>query len=98
VASELELGEDPFTVDGDLERATRRLDQPHVRLGECFADLGRRPDGPGLIVSDDAVLDGDAHARVSSMEAGTGRREAEIDGAVPPPMLQFRISNFRAAV
>jgi hypothetical protein len=62
VAPDPELGKHDRTVHGDLERAARRLDQSDVSLGEPLPELGRRPDGPRLVVSDDAVLDGESHA------------------------------------
>ena len=55
------LGEDPTSVDVDLEDAARRLDQPHVSVREGIAELGRQTGGPRLVVSDDAVFDGDGH-------------------------------------
>ena len=56
------LGEDAAPVDFHLEHAARRLDQLHVSVGVDLADLGRQTGGSGLVISDDAVFDGDAHA------------------------------------
>ena len=57
-AADLLLGEDPFAVGTNLEDTARALDQrrlpPQLRL-----DRGRQTGGPGEVVSDDAVLDGD---------------------------------------
>jgi len=60
------LGEDATTVQLDLERAARRLDQPDLHLGEGRPYLGRQTGGPRLIVSDDAKLYSDTHGRNDS--------------------------------
>jgi hypothetical protein len=62
MASQGLLREDATPVDLHLEHAARRLNQLHVSVGVGLADLGRQTGGPGLVVSDDAVFDGDAHA------------------------------------
>jgi hypothetical protein len=51
------------SLELDLERAARGLDELDLRVGILFADFGRQTGGPGFIVSDDAVFDGDPHAR-----------------------------------
>jgi hypothetical protein len=61
VASHDLLGEHAAPIDLDLEHATRRLDQLDVSVRVVLADLGRQTGGPGLVVSDDAVFDRDAH-------------------------------------
>jgi len=53
--------EDAATIHFHLEHAARRLDQLHVGMGIGLADLGRQTGGPRLVVSDDAVFDGDTH-------------------------------------
>jgi hypothetical protein len=62
VASEALLGENAASVDLDLEHASGRLDQLYVGVRVGLADFGRQTGGPGLVVSDDAVFDGDSHA------------------------------------
>ena len=62
VAPESLLREDPAPVDFDLKHAARRLDQLDVGVRVGLADFGRQTGGPGLVVSDDAVFDRDAHA------------------------------------
>jgi hypothetical protein len=62
VAPQLFLGEYQPAVHFHLEYAARGLDQVHVRIGKRLSDLGRQTGGPRLVVSDDAVLDRDAHA------------------------------------
>jgi hypothetical protein len=62
MASERLLGKDAAPVDFDLEHAARRLDQFHVGVRVGLPDLGRQTGGPGLVVSDDAVLDRDTHS------------------------------------
>src|SRR6059036_3254567 len=44
-----------------VQRAARGLDQLDVRVRVGLADFGRQTGGPRLVVSDDTVLDGDAH-------------------------------------
>jgi hypothetical protein len=62
VAPEGLLGEDPAPVDFDLERAARRLDQLYVRVRVVLADFSRQTGSPGLVVSNDAVLDRYTHS------------------------------------
>jgi len=62
VASQRLLGENATTVDLHFEHAARRLDQLYVGVGVGLADFGRQTGGSGLVVSDDAVFDRNAHA------------------------------------
>src|SRR5437762_2488034 len=55
------FGEQATPVDLDFEHAARGLDQLDVRVRVGLADFGRQTGGPRLVVSDDTVLDGDAH-------------------------------------
>jgi hypothetical protein len=55
------LGIHQRPVDGDLERATARLFQVNLGLGKGPLELGDQTGRPGLVVSDDAVFDGDKH-------------------------------------
>src|SRR5947209_13633460 len=59
VPSQPLLGEHPAPVHFHLEYAARRLDELDVGVRVCLANLGRQTGGPRLIVSDDAILDGD---------------------------------------
>lgn len=63
---ELSFGEDDHTVYLDVEGAAAARDQlrqdPQLTL-----DLGRHPGGPGLVVSDYAVLDRYGHGFVTSI-------------------------------
>ena len=69
VAAQSLLGENAPSVHFDLERASRGLDQLDLGGGEFLANLGRQTGGPGLIVSDDAEFDRDAHdARISTLD------------------------------
>jgi len=56
-----EFREHKGVVHGDLERAARRLDQADVDAMVDFFQLGRQTGSPGVVVSDDAVLDADTH-------------------------------------
>jgi hypothetical protein len=63
------LRKHPAAVHFDLENAAGRLDELDLRLRKGLADLGRQTGGPGLIVSDDAEFDRDAHeARISTLD------------------------------
>src|SRR5215218_9391814 len=61
MSSELRLLEDRRAVLRYLESSTRPWTELHYRVGELLLDLGRQPDGPGLVASNRAVLDGDVH-------------------------------------
>jgi hypothetical protein len=56
------FGEDPAPIDVNFEHAAGRLDQLHVGVRVDLPDFGRQTGGPRLVVSDDAVFDGHAHA------------------------------------
>jgi hypothetical protein len=56
------LREDENTIAHDLEDAATALEQLHGGVGVFRRDLGRQTGGPGFIVSDDAVANGDVHA------------------------------------
>jgi hypothetical protein len=60
-AAEAALREQQLVAGGDLEDAAAPLDQPG-RDAEPLLEIGRQTGGPWLVVSDDAVLDGDLHA------------------------------------
>ena len=66
------LGEDQSAVHRYLEYTTGGLDQAHLRLGEGLPQLGRQTGGPGLIVSNDAVFEGDLHDEHRLGEPRTG--------------------------
>ena len=65
VASRLPLREDEHAITRDLEDATASLQQVDLRTWVPGADLGRQTGGPGFVVSDDAITDGDMHRRRS---------------------------------
>ena len=56
-----ELREDHRTVDAYLESTSRAMDQLDRHLGKLRLDLGRQTSGPGLVVSDDTILNSDLH-------------------------------------
>ena len=69
VAAQSLLGENAPTIHFDFERAPRGLNQLDLGGGEFLADLGRQTGGPGLIVSDDAEFDRDAHGeRIAALD------------------------------
>jgi hypothetical protein len=69
VAAQSLFGENAPSVHFDLERAPRGLDQLDLGGGEFLANLGRQTGGPGLIVSDDAEFDRDAHGeRIAALD------------------------------
>jgi hypothetical protein len=55
------LRKHPSAVHFHLEDAAGRFDELDFRVRKGLADLGRQTGGPGLIVSDDAEFNGDAH-------------------------------------
>jgi hypothetical protein len=61
MSSELRLLKDRRAVPRYLEASTGARAKLHVRLGKLLLELGRQPDGPGLVVSNRAVLDRDLH-------------------------------------
>ena len=58
---ELLLGEDQPRIEHDLKQSPGRLDELDIGMGKRRAEFGRQTGGAGLIVSDDAVLDGNTH-------------------------------------
>ncbi len=64
---ELLFGEGELAVDGDLEHTARALNE--LDLGAVlFFELRPRTEGPGKVVSRNAVFDPDLHRRVSFRE------------------------------
>jgi hypothetical protein len=61
VASKLGFLEHGVTVTHDLEATAARWNELYPRVGKRFTNLGRQPDGPGLVRSDGAVFDRDGH-------------------------------------
>ena len=55
------LGEDQFAVEAHLKDPATGGDHLHLGIGELAAQLGGQTGSPGLVVSDDAVLNGDMH-------------------------------------
>jgi hypothetical protein len=78
VATQRLLGKHQLPVHHDLEYPAGGRDQLDLRLGKRLLDLGRQTGGPRLIVSDDAVLDGDLHAR--PLLAGGNARIVAVPG------------------
>jgi hypothetical protein len=70
------LGKHELVIDGHFEYATGGLDQPDFGLWVCLLQLSRQPGGSGLIVSDDAVLNGYVHDRHRFAGVTAGRRES----------------------
>lgn len=62
MAAGAQLREHQRPVHRHLEGPARRVDQMHVGAREGLPQLGRQTGGPGMVVSDDAVLDTDPHA------------------------------------
>jgi hypothetical protein len=55
------FGKDQLAIGGNLEYTAGRLDQTDFRAGEYLLQLSRQTGGSGLVVSDDAVLNGHIH-------------------------------------
>lgn len=55
------LGEDQLSIHRHLEQAPGRLHQAHLCLWKHLFQLSRQTGGPGLVVSDYAILDRDKH-------------------------------------
>ena len=53
-------------VGDDLEAPAARRYELDLRIQEPLTNLGRQPDGPRLVASHRAVLNGDFHERVES--------------------------------
>ena len=54
------LGKNQIAVDRDLEDPVLALDQAHIRA-KLVAQLSRQPGGAWLVVSNDAIFNGDVH-------------------------------------
>ncbi len=65
---ELVLREDALAVDSDVEDAAATADQLDLGLGMTALQLGLQTGGPGLVVSNAAVLDDDLHGAISSLD------------------------------
>lgn len=55
------LREDALAIEADIEHAAGRRNQLRFALRKMLLQLGRQTGGPLLIISNDAVLDDDAH-------------------------------------
>jgi hypothetical protein len=55
------LGKDHRPIHRHLEDPAGGRDQLDVSVWPILAELGRQTGGPRLVVSDDAVVDGDSH-------------------------------------
>ncbi len=55
------LGEHQPPIHPDLEHPARGLDEFDLGIRECLFELGGQTGRPRLVVSDQAVLDGNAH-------------------------------------
>jgi len=72
MAARRRLGKHQPVVHGHLEPPTGRWDELDARARELPAKLGRQTGGPGLVVSDDAILYDGAHARSPRPIGGGG--------------------------
>jgi hypothetical protein len=70
VTPERLLGKYEVAVHRHFEYAARRGNQLDVGIGDLPLQLSRQTGGSGLVISDDAILDGDPHAR---LRASRGR-------------------------
>ena len=68
------LGKEQIAVNRDLKHATGGLRQANFAVGIRLLQLGGQTGRPGLVVSNDAELDGRFHAFTSV--TGWGRRES----------------------
>src|SRR5881396_3222718 len=55
------FGEYALALHFDVEDPAGGLDELDLRVRKGAADLGRQTGGPGFVVSNDTVLDADAH-------------------------------------
>ena len=60
-----------LAVDLHFEHSAGRFQQLDVAVGKRLLQFRRQTGGAWLVVSDDAVFDGDFHARASRIETGT---------------------------
>ncbi len=77
------FGEDEYTVYFNLESSTGGFDELGLRLGEFPLQLSRQTGGSWLVVSDDAVFDGDQHRDFFSF--GRCRGSSRIVARSPEP-------------
>jgi len=61
MAPDAQFGEHQITVHAHFECTARRFDHADLYVGVLLPQLGRQTGGPGLVVSDDAVLNSDDH-------------------------------------
>src|SRR5215207_7036199 len=84
MTAELGFLEDGGAVTRHFETPTTRGDELHLGVGEMLPKLSRQTGGPRLVVSDVAVLDGDAHDGRESggcpPTAGAWNRRQQNDG------------------
>jgi len=62
------LGKDQRLVRRDVEDAAGRRNHLHFGIGKRVAQLSRQTGGSGLVVSDDAILDANAHRKPFPLE------------------------------
>ena len=55
------LGEQAPPVDVHFKDTAGRLNQSHLSVRICIADLGRQTGGPWFVISNDAVFNRDCH-------------------------------------
>jgi hypothetical protein len=102
MASDGLLREDEAAVNRHVEYAARRLDGADFGIGKGLLQLSRQTGGSGLIVSNDAILDGDEHGLVppvfsrgglpANRSGGAERNQGETDGGDGPPCHRSRVS------
>jgi hypothetical protein len=73
MALEISLGKDQIVVHGDLKHTARGLRQANFAVGISLFQLGGQTGRPGVVVSNDAELDGHFHAFTSVTEWSRGR-------------------------
>jgi hypothetical protein len=76
-AARLGLGEDEVAVERDLEAAAAALDQLRLEA-ESFPNAVRQTDGAGLVVSNDAVLDGQSRGHPNLLPEAAGLRPGRL--------------------
>jgi hypothetical protein len=59
------LGKDEDSVRGHVEHAARRVDELDIGVGKLVPDLRCQTGSAGLVVSNDAILNRNAHGRLS---------------------------------
>jgi hypothetical protein len=74
VTAERALGKDEIAVHRNLEHPAGRRHQADLRLREQLLQLSRQTGGSRLVISDNAILDHDAHALL--LTGGRGCRES----------------------